>query len=204
VSTVILECGVLTCCRTGTGQCGNVRNASLPGYRYTCTNNHGIGGVVSGNLSAACAVVIPQLTKLGVRSVAKSLPSWLHCLSSLTCCTSYASASGGYLRSSWCTAKCHRRLAYAVAAVKNLASGGYSVAHILLALLFLLRATDCTIDRREWSLCCERIVAPRFGSARTTRSRVRGTCSVTRRRRPVIHDPCMATRLRSTFLQTLH
>eukprot|EP01051_Picozoa_sp_SAG22_P015227 SAG22_NODE_1962_length_3242_cov_2.053452_1_plen_265_part_00 len=68
VTTVILECGVLTCCRTGTGQCGNEKNTSLPGYRYTCTNNGGVGGVVTGNLSDACAQTIPQLTKLGVRS----------------------------------------------------------------------------------------------------------------------------------------
>ncbi len=68
VTTVILECGVVTCCRTGTGQCGNTKNTSLPGYRYTCTNNNGIGGVLSGNLSAACAQAIPQLTKLGVRT----------------------------------------------------------------------------------------------------------------------------------------
>ena len=68
VTTVILECGVVTCCRTGTGQCGNQKNTSLPGYRYTCTNNAGIGGVLSGNLSQWCAQTIPQLMKLGVRT----------------------------------------------------------------------------------------------------------------------------------------
>ena len=62
-----MECGVLTCCRTGTGQCGNEKNSSLPGYRDTCTNNGGVGGVISGELSAACAQAIPRLTALGVR-----------------------------------------------------------------------------------------------------------------------------------------
>lgn len=68
VTTVILECGVVTCCRTGTGECGNEKNSSLPGYRYTCTNNGGMGGVLSGSLSAACAQAIPRLTQLGVRT----------------------------------------------------------------------------------------------------------------------------------------
>ena len=54
VTTVILECGVLTCVRT---------------HKFgQCTNNAGIGGKLHGNMSEACIRAIPALTKLGIRS----------------------------------------------------------------------------------------------------------------------------------------
>jgi hypothetical protein len=55
VTTVILECGILTCVRTGQSW-------------GRCANNGGVGGVVTGNVSDACRQVIPELAKVGVRS----------------------------------------------------------------------------------------------------------------------------------------
>ena len=64
VTTVIMRCGVLTCCRTGTGDCGN--NA-LEHRTGGCTNNHGHGGTIAGQVSGACKAVIPQLVQMGIR-----------------------------------------------------------------------------------------------------------------------------------------
>lgn len=66
VTTLIMRCNVLTCCRAGTGECGNAVNHSIP--RGSCTNNKGIGGVVTGEVSPACKKMIPALTQLGIRS----------------------------------------------------------------------------------------------------------------------------------------
>ena len=57
VTTVILECGVVTCLRPA----GAVASEN-------CLNNGGLGGTIAGNMSAACRQAIPALTKLGVRS----------------------------------------------------------------------------------------------------------------------------------------
>ena len=45
VTTVIMECGVVSC----------VRNTT----RGDCTNNGGIGGVITGELSAECKRALP-------------------------------------------------------------------------------------------------------------------------------------------------
>ena len=58
VTTVIAKCGVYTC----------LRNASSRRPHATCLNNGGIGGKVTGNVSAACLRVIPALAELGVRT----------------------------------------------------------------------------------------------------------------------------------------
>lgn len=63
VTTVMMRCGVHTCCRTGTGDCGNAIGRPTGG----CTNNHGIGGTIAGELSDGCKAVIPRLAQLGVR-----------------------------------------------------------------------------------------------------------------------------------------
>ena len=68
-SVVMLHCGVLTCCRTGCGECGLPKNASeCAAKRGTCENNAGVGGTVSGNLSDSCARAIPALNALGIRT----------------------------------------------------------------------------------------------------------------------------------------
>jgi hypothetical protein len=67
ITTVIMNCDVRTCCRLGCGECGNARNSSCKAVPR-CSNNHGIGGVISGTLRSACQKVIPELTKLGIRS----------------------------------------------------------------------------------------------------------------------------------------
>ena len=66
VTTLIMRCNVLTCCRAGTGECGNAVNHSIP--RGSCTNNKGVGGVLTGEVSPACKKMIPALTALGIRS----------------------------------------------------------------------------------------------------------------------------------------
>lgn len=68
VTTVIMRCGVVTCCRLHCGdypsspwtsQCDNTRG--------NCSNNNGVGGVITGGVNPACQRAIPQLHKLGVR-----------------------------------------------------------------------------------------------------------------------------------------
>lgn len=68
VSTLIMRCNVLTCCRTGTGECGNAVNHSIPKRPGSCTNNRGCGGVVTGTVSPACKKMIPALAAMGIRS----------------------------------------------------------------------------------------------------------------------------------------
>ena len=58
VTTVIMRCGIVTC----------IKNESTVRPNVRCLNNNGIGGTVVGNLSKACATVIPELTRLGIRS----------------------------------------------------------------------------------------------------------------------------------------
>jgi hypothetical protein len=65
VTTLIMRCNVLTCCRAGTGECGNAVNHSIP--RGSCTNNNGVGGVLTGEVSPACKKMIPALIELGIR-----------------------------------------------------------------------------------------------------------------------------------------
>jgi hypothetical protein len=67
VTTVIMNCDVRTCCRLGCGECGNAKNTSCS-HGSGCTNNHGIGGVVAGKVSAACEKVIPELVQMGIRA----------------------------------------------------------------------------------------------------------------------------------------
>ena len=69
VDTLILRCGVFTCCRTGCGECGGTLNASRCGKPAgTCENGGGVGGTISGKVSAACHRVLPKLHALGVRA----------------------------------------------------------------------------------------------------------------------------------------
>jgi hypothetical protein len=69
VSTVMLHCGVLTCCRTGCGECALPRNASAcAARRGTCENNNGTGGTVAGALTPSCLRAIPALNRLGIRT----------------------------------------------------------------------------------------------------------------------------------------
>ena len=63
VTTVMMRCGVVTCCRTGTGDCGNAVGHRTGG----CTNNGGVGGTISGELSAGCKHAIPELVQMGIR-----------------------------------------------------------------------------------------------------------------------------------------
>ena len=56
VSTVIMKCGVVTC----------QTNYSTPRSHRTC--NNGTSGKLTGNVSAACLKVMPELSKLGIRS----------------------------------------------------------------------------------------------------------------------------------------
>jgi hypothetical protein len=58
ITTVIMNCGVHTC----------ERNSSTHRPNATCLNNGGIGGKLTGNLSAACLRAIPKLTELGIRT----------------------------------------------------------------------------------------------------------------------------------------
>ena len=72
VTTVIMHCGVLTCCRDGCGECGLPKNASACAASKAngrCENNGGQGGTVfvPANFSAACARAIPVVKALGVR-----------------------------------------------------------------------------------------------------------------------------------------
>ena len=60
VSRVMLMCEVFTCVAT------DWSNASAP--RGTCTNNNGVGGTVTGNVSQKCQQAISALTKLGVKA----------------------------------------------------------------------------------------------------------------------------------------
>ena len=57
VSSVMMRCGVYTC----------LRNESSARPHATCLNNHGMGGKVTGNVSAACLRVIPVMLRLGVK-----------------------------------------------------------------------------------------------------------------------------------------
>eukprot|EP01052_Picozoa_sp_SAG31_P025123 SAG31_NODE_2184_length_6244_cov_3.004882_5_plen_582_part_00 len=63
VTTVMMRCGLLTCCHTGTGECGNKVGRRTGG----CTNNGGTGGTVSGELSTGCKYAIPRLVQMGIR-----------------------------------------------------------------------------------------------------------------------------------------
>lgn len=58
VSSVIMNCGVVTC----------IHNRSSVRPHAKCLNNHGIGGKITGNLSEACLRVIPELTRLGIKT----------------------------------------------------------------------------------------------------------------------------------------
>lgn len=58
VTTVIARCGVYTC----------IRDPSTKRPHARCLNNGGIGGKITGNVSAACLRVIPALAELGVRT----------------------------------------------------------------------------------------------------------------------------------------
>jgi hypothetical protein len=69
VDTLILRCGVFTCCRTGCGECGGQLNTSRCGKPAgSCENNGGVGGVITGNISAACHRVLPELRALGIKA----------------------------------------------------------------------------------------------------------------------------------------
>ena len=57
VTTVIARCGVYTC----------IRNESTTRPNTTCLNNGGIGGKITGNVSAVCRKVIPALRAMGIR-----------------------------------------------------------------------------------------------------------------------------------------
>ena len=63
VTTVMMRCGLVTCCRTGTGECGNLVGRQTGG----CTNNGGVGGTISGELSPGCKRAIPVLVHMGIR-----------------------------------------------------------------------------------------------------------------------------------------
>jgi hypothetical protein len=63
VSTLIMRCGVLTCCRAGTGDCGT----AIGHVGVGCTNNHGRGGTIAGVLSDGCKAAIPKLVAMGIR-----------------------------------------------------------------------------------------------------------------------------------------
>ena len=66
VTTVMMRCGLLTCCRHGApADCDNP--AEQAGQRSSCTNNGGVGGTISGRLSAGCKHAIPQLVQMGIR-----------------------------------------------------------------------------------------------------------------------------------------
>ena len=58
VTTIIMRCGIATC----------IRNESTVRPNVKCLNNNGIGGTIVGNLSTPCKTVIPELTKLGIRT----------------------------------------------------------------------------------------------------------------------------------------
>ena len=64
VTTVMMRCGLVTCCRTGTGECGNAVGRRIAGG---CTNNGGVGGTISGELSPGCKHAIPALVRMGIR-----------------------------------------------------------------------------------------------------------------------------------------
>ena len=51
---VIMNCDVRTCCRAGCGECGNAVNSTQCKAKQACTNNNGVGGVITGNLTEAC------------------------------------------------------------------------------------------------------------------------------------------------------
>lgn len=69
VDTLILRCGVFTCCRTGCGECGGTLNTSRCGKPAgSCENNGGVGGTIVGHISAACRRVLPKLHTLDVRA----------------------------------------------------------------------------------------------------------------------------------------
>lgn len=68
VHTVIMRCGIVTCCRLNCGDCPQSPwNASCDTTRTNCSNNNGVGGTVVGELSPACKLAIPAMTQLGVR-----------------------------------------------------------------------------------------------------------------------------------------
>ena len=76
VSTVMMRCGLLTCCRTGLHDCDNPAPQETTGHRMSssesrsssgCTNNGGIGGTISGKLSDGCRYAIPKLVEMGIR-----------------------------------------------------------------------------------------------------------------------------------------
>jgi hypothetical protein len=56
----MMLCNVFTCVAA------DWSNASAP--KGTCTNNHGVGGTVTGVLSEKCKQAIPALAKLGVQT----------------------------------------------------------------------------------------------------------------------------------------
>ena len=58
VTTIIMRCGIATC----------IKNESTVRPNVKCLNNNGIGGTIVGNLSTPCKTVIPELTKLGIRT----------------------------------------------------------------------------------------------------------------------------------------
>lgn len=67
VSTLMMSCDIRTCCRLGCGECGNAKNSSCANPRGRCSNNGGVGGVISGTLDSTCAQVLPTLEKLGIK-----------------------------------------------------------------------------------------------------------------------------------------
>eukprot|EP00038_Savillea_parva_P011118 m.195216 g.195216 ORF g.195216 m.195216 type:complete len:454 (-) comp19427_c0_seq1:180-1541(-) len=68
VTTLIMRCGLVTCCRKGCDDCpNNPWTPSCSVTRTNCTNNNGMGGTVVGGLSPACQRAIPIVTQLGVR-----------------------------------------------------------------------------------------------------------------------------------------
>ena len=57
VTTLIMECGVVTCVKNYTAPRGS-----------PCLNNHGNGGQITGDLFPACKAALPALAALGVRA----------------------------------------------------------------------------------------------------------------------------------------
>jgi hypothetical protein len=58
IHTIIMHCGIYTC----------ATNYSAPrGGNYSCLNNGGIGGEITGELAASGKKLVPELTKLGIK-----------------------------------------------------------------------------------------------------------------------------------------
>jgi hypothetical protein len=57
---------LVTCCQRGTGDCGNNDPGHPTSHPSRCTNNGGVGGTISGELSAGCKHAIPRLVQMGI------------------------------------------------------------------------------------------------------------------------------------------